>query len=193
MVQALENSGRDNALLKLSGSKNNNAIQDSTPDRVPTRADSISMTMESSASVVYNSSMLMKGGSIDTNETLKDYVINLLQEQRLAVKFAIDSERVVDFNTMTPEEARELISENGYFGVKKTSDRIVGFAMEAAGNDPSKLEDIKAAVTKGFRDAEEACGGVLADISYDTLDAIMEKFSKWAQQLDGREGEITTG
>jgi len=137
--------------------------------------------MESSVSVTYSRSMVMEGG-LDQNEALRDYVVNLLKEQGVALKFAIDSENEIDFTTMTPEEAQALISEHGYFGVKNTSDRIVDFATGAAGGDVSKIEEIKAAVLKGFQQAEEAFGGTLADISYDTLDAVMEKLDSWAEQ-----------
>ena len=181
MVQALENSDMRNTPLKVITGKKETAVQISKPADVPARADSVSITMESSVSVVYSRNMVMENAS-SRNQALRDYVVNLLQEQGIAVKFAIDSEKEIDFTTMTPEEARELISEDGYFGVEKTSDRIVEFATGAAGGDVSKLEQIKDAVLKGFREAEEAFGGTLADISYDTLDAVMEKLDKWAEQ-----------
>jgi hypothetical protein len=59
----------------------------------------------------------------------------------------------------------------------------VKFAVSAAGNDPSRLDQIKEAVTEGFRQAEEAFGGTLPDISYKTLDKVMEKLDNWATEL----------
>jgi len=185
MVNALENSGMQNIPLKLVASKDDTSIQVSNPADVPARADSVSISMETSVSVVYSRDMVMETGPVDQNQALRDYVVNLLKEQGIAVKFAIDSETEVDFTTMTPEQAKELISEDGYFGVEKTSDRIVEFAIGAAGGDTSKLEQIKDAVMKGFREAEEIFGGTLADISYDTLDAVMEKLDKWAEEQAG--------
>lgn len=182
MVQALENSGMRNIPLKAVEPKGKTTIQISKPADVPAPRDSVSISMESSESVVYSRSMVMETGTSDHNKALRDYVVNLLKEQGIAVKFAIDSETEVDFTTMTPEQAQELISEDGYFGVEKTSDRIVEFATGAAGGDTSKLQQIKDAVMKGFKEAEEIFGGTLADISYDTLDAVMEKLDKWAEQ-----------
>jgi hypothetical protein len=182
MVQALENSGMRNTPLKVITAKKETDIQISKPADVPARADSVSITMESSVSVVYSRNMVLEGNPDSQNQALRDYVVNLLQEQGIAVKFAIDSEKEIDFTAMTPDEARELISEDGYFGVEKTSDRIVEFATGAAGADVSKLDQIKDAVLKGFKEAEEAFGGTLADISYETLDAVMEKLDKWAEQ-----------
>lgn len=81
----------------------------------------------------------------------------------------------------TQAEAQELISENGYWGVEKTSDRIVQFAIAAAGNDPQKLETIRAAIEKGFAMASDALGGVLPEICRKTHDAIMDKLDAWAE------------
>jgi hypothetical protein len=67
--------------------------------------------------------------------------------------------------------------------VEKTSDRIVQFAIAAAGNDPGKLEAIKAAVEKGFAMASDALGGALPEISLKTHDAIMEKLDAWAESI----------
>ena len=188
MVQALDTSGINSTRLKVVSRTANDGIpQKDQQTSVPDDAVSVSINVETAKSKVYNRHMIMEGQPSEDNALLRDYVVKLLEEQGLAVKFTIDSDRSVDFNTMTPEEARELISEDGYFGIEKTSDRIVEFAISSAGNDPAKLDQIKAAVLDGFRQAEEAFGGVLADISYDTLDAIMEKLDKWADQTPNTE------
>ncbi len=188
MVQALDTSGITSTRLKVvSRAADDGISRKDQQTSVPDDAVSVSINGETSMSTVYNRQMILEGQPAEDNAFLRDYVVKLLEEQGLAVKFTIDSDRTVDFNTMTPEEARELISEDGYFGIEKTSGRIVDFAISAAGNDPAKLEQIKAAVLDGFRQAEEAFGGVLADISYDTLDVIMEKLDKWADQTPDTE------
>ncbi len=188
MVQALNTSGITSTRLKVvSRTADDGISRKEQQTSVPDDAVSVSINGETSMSTVYNRQMILEGQPAEDNAFLRDYVVKLLEEQGLAVKFTIDSDRTVDFNTMTPEEARELISEDGYFGIEKTSGRIVDFAISAAGNDPAKLEQIKAAVLDGFRQAEEAFGGVLADISYDTLDVIMEKLDKWADQTPDTE------
>ena len=42
-------------------------------------------------------------------------------------------------------------------------------------------------VNQGFNEAMEAFGGWLPDISYDTLDTVMEKLDAWAADADGNE------
>ena len=56
------------------------------------------------------------------------------------------------------DEAAELISEDGYFGVAKTSQRISDFVINLAGDDPEKLRTGRDAVLQGFKEAEKALG-----------------------------------
>lgn len=79
----------------------------------------------------------------------------------------------------TVAKAKQDISENGYYGVKQTSDRILSFAKAVAGDNPKKLEEMRKAVEKGFKHAERMWGGKLPEISQQTYDRVMETFDKW--------------
>lgn len=87
----------------------------------------------------------------------------------------------------TKAQAQADIAEDGYWGVNATSDRIVDFAVALAGDDPDKLEEMRAAFQKGFDQATKTWGGELPDISQRTYDAVMEKFDK----LTGKAEETT--
>ncbi len=76
----------------------------------------------------------------------------------------------------TKAEAQAAISEDGYWGVSKTSQRIFDFAHALAGDDPEKMKEMQAAVEKGFKQAEEAWGGSLPSICGDTHAAIGKLF-----------------
>lgn len=79
-------------------------------------------------------------------------------------------------------KAQEEISENGYWGVNQTSERILSFAKALTGGDPSKIEEMRAAFEKGFSQATKAWGQDLPSISNDTYDAVMAGFDKWAEE-----------
>lgn len=83
----------------------------------------------------------------------------------------------VDAKTIA--KAKEDISEDGYYGVNQTSDRILSFAKAIAGDDPKKIEEMRNAVEKGFKQAEKMWGDKLPDISQKTYDKVMETFDKW--------------
>lgn len=82
----------------------------------------------------------------------------------------------------TQAQAKKDIAEDGYWGVEQTSDRIIDFAKALTGGDPSKIEEMREAFKKGYKQAEKTWGGQLPDISQRTYDAVMEKFDKMADE-----------
>lgn len=79
-------------------------------------------------------------------------------------------------------KAQEEISENGYWGVKQTSERILSFAKALTGGDPSKIDAMRDAFEKGFAQATKAWGQDLPGISSQTYDAVMKGFDDWAKE-----------
>ena len=82
----------------------------------------------------------------------------------------------------TAKQAQEDISEEGYCGVKQTSERILDFAKALTGGDSSKVEDIRTAIEKGFSEAAKLWGDELPEISQKTHDAVMKGLDEWAKQ-----------
>ena len=82
----------------------------------------------------------------------------------------------------TKAQAQADIAEDGYWGVEQTSDRIIDFAKALTGGDPDKIEEMKEAFEKGFKQAEKTWGGKLPEISQKTYDAVFEKFDAWAAE-----------
>lgn len=82
----------------------------------------------------------------------------------------------------TKLQAQKDIAEDGYWGVNQTSDRIIDFAKALTGGDPSKIEEMRDAFKKGYKQAEKTWGGELPEISKQTYDAVMEKFDKMAEE-----------
>ena len=91
-------------------------------------------------------------------------------------KFLAKGDFTVD--AATKAQAQEDISENGYWGVKQTSERILDFAKALAGDDPEKLEQMRSAFEKGYKQAEKTWGGELPEISKNTFDAVMKGFDE---------------
>lgn len=80
-------------------------------------------------------------------------------------------------------ELNDMLSEDGYWGVEKTSQRMFDLAKSIAGDNPNTLEKARDAVTKGFKQVEALWGGKLPQISYDTYDATMSKFDDYLEQI----------
>ena len=125
--------------------------------------DKVSLDEKPAGAITYGISQ--KAGVADTDYiTLREMIVNMLEGQGLTTRIAA-GDASIDFRDLTPEKAQELISEDGYFGVEQASDRIVQFAISLSGNDPKRLEEIKAGIDKGFQMAAKALGGTLPDIS----------------------------
>jgi len=72
--------------------------------------------------------------------------------------------------SLSQDEAAELVSEDGFFGIKQTSERISQFVILGAGGDEELLREGRRGVLQGLKEAEEMWGGKLPDISYETMD-----------------------
>lgn len=141
--------------------------------------DKVTLSYSTESVLTYDSSMTLQGNQADGFDLLRGLVINILKGQGIDAKLVTDDAEI-DLSTMTPEEAQELVADDGYFGVEKTSQRIFDLAVGIAGGDPARLDAIRAGVEQGFQEAYDAFGGWLPDISYDTYDAVMNKLDDWA-------------
>jgi len=146
------------------------------------RKDKVSLHEEHVDIVTYGPTQQVQWKPDAEFSDLRELIVRLLLRQSQASEDA-EGGKGIKVDPQTRAEAKELISEDGYWGVEKTSDRIVQFAIAATGNDPGKLEAIKAAVEKGFAMASDALGGVLPEISWKTHNAIMEKLDAWAESV----------
>ncbi len=85
-------------------------------------------------------------------------------------------------DAQTKAEAQQAISEDGYWGVKQTSQRIFDFAYALAGDDPEKMKEMQAAVEKGFEQATKSWGRSLPSISQETHSAIGDLFDSYYEK-----------
>ncbi len=108
-----------------------------------------------------------------------DLIRPLVEQQGLKLADVASGSQQLSADPAAIAKAKNDISEDGDFGVKKTAERILSFAKASIGDDPAKLDAVRAAVEKGFAEAQQALGGKLPDISNDTLKAIEDTFDSW--------------
>jgi len=92
-------------------------------------------------------------------------------------KFLANGDYTVD--TATKEQAQKDISEDGYWGVKQTSQRLFDFASALASDDVDKMKEMQKAMEKGFKLATGAWGRELPSICQDTFDAANKLFDDY--------------
>lgn len=128
----------------------------------------------------------LKADAEQRTQQLQDLVKDMMSKQGNAYgsansmwKFLSGGNFTVD--AATKSKAQADIAEDGYWGVNKTSDRILEFAEALSGGEPKKMEEMRNAFIKGYKQATGTWGKDLPDISSRTYDAVMEKFDKYAE------------
>lgn len=103
---------------------------------------------------------------------------NLSEEDESSMwKFIASGKYTVD--EATKKQAQEDISEDGYWGVKQTSQRLFDFASALAGDDVDKMKEMQKAMEKGFGEATKLWGKDLPQLSQDTLAAANQLFEDY--------------
>ena len=87
----------------------------------------------------------------------------------------------------TPEEAEKAIGPGGAYSVEAVAGRIMKMAKALGGDDPEKIQVLREAVEKGFKQAgmdfkEMTSGQKLPQICLDTYDEIMKQFDVWQKE-----------
>lgn len=88
----------------------------------------------------------------------------------------------VPVDAATVAQAKKDVADDGYWGVEQTADRIVSFAKALTGGDTSKIEEMRAAIEKGFKAATKTWGDKLPDISSKTYDRVNELLDEWSKE-----------
>jgi len=121
-------------------------------------------------------------------ETRQNQLMNLVSEmlgkQSKTFANATDMWKVLASGDFTVDEATKTqaqqdISEDGYWGVKQTSQRMFDFASALAGDDVDKMKEMQEAMMKGYEQATKTWGKELPSISKDTIDAANKLFEDY--------------
>lgn len=88
---------------------------------------------------------------------------------------------------LSQDEATQLVSEDGFFGVTQTSDRVAGFVLSFAGDNLDILQKGREGIVKGFEEAEKLFGGQLPEISYKTQERTLALIDEKIKSLKGEE------
>ena len=86
---------------------------------------------------------------------------------------------------LTQDEAKDLVSENGFFGVTQTSDRVANFVFSFAGDDLELLQKGREGIVQGFEEAKKMFGGELPEISYKTQERTLALLDEKINSLKG--------
>lgn len=113
------------------------------------------------------------------NTQLENLVNQLLGKQANKFSKLADLYKNLTADPATIEQTKKDISEDGYWGVEQTSNRLVSMAQALSGGDTQKADEMIAAIKKGFEQATSAWGESLPDICQQTIDSAIKKLEAW--------------
>jgi len=132
-------------------------------------------------------------------EQFRNLIKDMLLGQSKSFSISVNSEDIWKFlakgeyevDEETQKKAQEEVSEEGYYGIENTAQRIFEFASALAGDDKDRMKLMQEAFAKGFGQAEDLWGGELPEISQKTKDRVNELFDNYFNPKE--ETEVSDG
>ena len=123
----------------------------------------------------------LKQDELDRRNQLASLVQKMFTDQAGVSKLSelFSPENLKNVSQADIDQAKKDIAEDGYWGIKQTSQRLFDFASALAGDDPEKMKEMQKAMEKGFKEATGAWGDELPGICKDTLDAANKMFDEY--------------
>lgn len=122
-------------------------------------------------------------GTLEAQGVLFD--INKVKDVLASIDFGSIGYTGKSIADLNPDEAKALVSEDGFFGVSQTSNRLADFVLSGGGDNIDRLKAGREGIIRGFNEAEKIWGQKLPDISYETLDKALAKIDEKITSLGG--------
>ena len=161
--------------------------QETTKGLTSEQVDALKADIEASQQTMFN---IMIQALQDSNDRLQGWLddgVGVLNFGGVQIDAAMFGMPEVATN---PEDAAAAVADGGDWSVDSVATRIFDLASAIAGNDPERLEQMRAAVEEGFRQAgvtwNNATGqNDMPEITGNTYDEIMSRFDARAKELSG--------
>ncbi len=144
----------------------------------------------------------MNAKSIATGNSVGQAGLNASKDQQSVLDFLSGKGKIDDKNLydigyigkpimdLSPQEATDLVGENGFFGITQTSDRVSNFVFSFAGDDLEKLQKGRDGIVKAFDEANKMFGGNLPEISYKTQERTLALIDAKIESLKSPRAEV---
>lgn len=170
--------------------KNDTTKNDSVEEIVNNSAARVTISMNAQYILFeINAHNMAKGGAfaqggLNSNETeVLDFLAGKETAGGMSLKnIGYTGKPILD---LTQDEAKELVGENGFFGITQTSDRVANFVFNFAGDDLDKLQKGRDGIVQGFEEANKLFGGNLPEISYKTQERTLALIDERMNELKG--------
>ena len=138
---------------------------------------------EMNASSTMKENTLVQAGITDEQQEILDFLSGKETQSGMSLKnIGYEGKPITE---LTPQEAQDLVSEDGFFGITQTYDRVANFVFNFAGDDLELLQKGRDGIVQGFEEAEKLFGGNLPEISYKTQERTLALIDEKINSLTG--------
>ncbi len=187
--------GYQNANINAFKHDNIHSLKDKDTDKsleqiIDDSAVSVSISMNAqiilfsmnSADNSKNNSLMQ--GALDGNKEMFDFLSGKNTNENFNLEnIGYEGKPITELSV---DEANDLLSDEGFFGITQTSDRVAGFVFNFAGDDVELLKEGREGIVRGFEEAQKLFGGQLPEISFKTqertLQLIDDKINSLSQE-----------
>jgi hypothetical protein len=180
-AQANETAIKNSNIQQTQPLKNNEEKELSAEEQINKSAVEVSLSMNAQIILFSMDSQELSKNNTKAQNDILGFLSGKELEGELSLKdIGYDGKPITE---LSKDEAGELVSENGFFGVDKTSQRVADFVFNFSGDNLDILEKGREGIVQGFEDAQKMWGGELPEISHQTQ-------AKTLELLDARIAEI---
>lgn len=156
-------------------------IRSTTDSKIHNSAVNVSISMESIKVFLniksvemsqQNTSAQKSLMNIINNTEVYDFLAGRELDSGLSLKsIGYDGKPITE---LSAQEAKTLVSDEGFFGIINTSNRVSSFSIDLAKEDVEALQAARQGLVRGFEEAERMWGGNLPEMSYETQERTLK-------------------
>ena len=179
-----QNAGDINKEVKPDKSLEESINDSAVSVSISMNAQIILFSMNSADNSKYNSLMQ---GALDGNKEMFDFLSGKEVSEDFNLKnIGYEGKAITELSV---DEANELLSEEGFFGINQTSNRVSEFVLNFAGDDIELLKEGREGIVRGFEEAQKLFGGQLPEISFKTQERTLSLIDEKIASLSSEEIE----
>ena len=171
--------------MKLTISNESIAVSTSTASTILKNSGDSSISVEDATKNSLSGQDITNAYVAEFQQKMMEQSQNTINDQSTTFKLSQIGYTGKPIAELTQSEASDLVSENGFFGIAQTSERLANFVVNGAGDDMSKLLAGREGMLRGFAQAEQMWGEKLPEISYTTMQKALEKVDARIAELGG--------
>jgi len=180
-TQANETAKQNANIHQTHPSNKNNEKELTIEEQINKSAVEVSLSMNAQIILFAMDSKDLAGNNAKAQNAIMDFLSGKEVEGELSLKdIGYEGKPITELST---EEASELVSDEGFFGITQTSQRVADFVFSFAGDDLDILEQGREGIVQGFEDAQKMWGDELPQISFDTQAKTLELIDARIQEL----------